>query len=216
MGGFNRIVWCTAASPHFTTAVKKQSLIEEKYLTQPTEPAAFAFRFVHGQSDIEWSLNDVRIIEITPGYRKAVDAFIKEEWAGPVIVSKGCIWDTSILPGFVAIDDDNNICGMVTYRFEGDECEIITLNSLKEKQGIGTGLINAVFKTAKDNQCRRLWLITTNDNAYAIRFYQRFGFTLREVHINALEKSRKLKPSIPLIGMDNIPLQHEFEFEIIL
>ena len=133
-----------------------------------------------------------------------------------MIVSKGLAWDTSILPGFVAIDDDNNLCGMVTYRFESDECEITTLNSLKEKQGIGTGLINAVISKAKDNNCRRLWLITTNDNTHAIRFYQRFGFTLQEVHINALEKSRKLKPSIPLIGMDNIPLQHEFEFEIIL
>lgn len=158
----------------------------------------------------------MRIIEITPEDRKTADALIKEEWAGPVIVSKGHAWDTSVLPGFVAIDDDNNLCGVVTYRFEGDECEITTLNSLKEKQGIGTDLINAVIHTAKDNHCRRLWLITTNDNTHAIRFYQCFGFSLREVHINALEKSRKLKLSIPLIGMDNIPLQHEFEFEIIL
>lgn len=105
---------------------------------------------------------------------------------------------------------------MTGYRVENDEYEITTLNSLLGKQGIGTDLINAVIITAKDNHCRRLWLITTNDNTHAIRFYQRFGFTLREVHINALEESRKLKPSIPLIGMDNIPMQHEFEFEIIL
>ncbi|MDO8686539.1 MAG: GNAT family N-acetyltransferase [Clostridiales bacterium] len=158
----------------------------------------------------------MRIIEITSEHRKTVDAIIKEEWAGPVIASKGHAWDTSVLPGFEAIDDDNNLCGVITYRLECDECEITTLNSLEEKQGIGTDLINAVISTAKGNHCRRLWLITTNDNTHAIRFYQRFGFTLREVHINALEKSRKLKPSIPLLGMDNIPLQHEFEFEIIL
>lgn len=60
----------------------------------------------------------MRIIEITPEYRKTVDAFIKDEWAGPMIVSKGHAWDTSVLPGFVAIDDDNNLCGVVTYRFE--------------------------------------------------------------------------------------------------
>ena len=157
----------------------------------------------------------VRIVEITPEHRKTVDAFIKEEWTGPVIVSKSRAWDTSALPGFVALDEDN-LCGVVTYRFEGDECEITTLNSLHEKIGIGTDLINAVISAAKENHCRRLWLITTNDNTHAIRFYQRFGFSLRGVHINALEKSRELKPSIPLIGMDNIPLQHEFEFEIIL
>ena len=33
---------------------------------------------------------------------------------------------------------------------------------------------------------------------------------------NALEVSRKLKPSIPEIGEDGIPLRHEIEFEMIL
>lgn len=158
----------------------------------------------------------MRITELTPEYKSAVAAVIKEEWAGPVITSKGQAWDTSALPGYIAIDDANNLRGVVTYRLYGKECEITTLNSLEEKQGIGTGLINAVLRTAKDTQCSRLWLVTTNDNTYAIRFYQRFGFSLREVHINALDKARELKPSIPLLGMDNIPLKHEFEFEIIL
>lgn len=164
---------------------------------------------------MECDLVDVKIVEIVPPYREMVDALINKEWAGPVIVSKGHAWDTSILPGFAAIDDKDHLCGAVTYRFEGDECEITSLNSLKEKQGIGTNLINAVIGVARDCHCRRIWLITTNDNTYAIRFYQRFGFTLRAVHINALEKSRILKPSIPLLGIDSIPLKHEFEFEII-
>lgn len=30
------------------------------------------------------------------------------------------------------------------------------------------------------------------------------------------ELSRRLKPSIPLIGMDQIPIKHELEFEILL
>ena len=158
----------------------------------------------------------MKIVQIDPDYRKAADALIKEEWAGPMIVSKGHVWDTSALPGFAAVDDNNNLCGIVTYRLADGECEITTLNSLKENQGVGTSLINAVINTAKNNRCRRLWLITTNDNTHAIRFYQRFGLSLREVRINALEKSRKMKPSIPLAGMDDIPLLHEFEFEIML
>jgi len=73
-----------------------------------------------------------------------------------------------------------------------------------------------VIGIAKENHCRRIWLVTTNDNTHAISFYQRFGFSLRDVHINALEKSPALKPTIPLVGFDNIPLQHDFEFEIML
>jgi len=156
-----------------------------------------------------------RIVEITPEHRKTVNDLIKQEWAGPIIVTKGRAWDTSILPGFIALDE-NKLCGAVTYRIDGDECEITSLNSLQEKRGIGSGLINAVLDVARKKHCRRVWLITTNDNTRAIRFYQRFGFTLRDVHINALEKSRELKPSIPQKGMDNIPILHEFEFEIVL
>ena len=40
----------------------------------------------------------------------------------------------------------------------------------------------------------------------ALRFYQKRGFMLVAVHRNALELSRKLKPEIPLIGNDGIPL----------
>ncbi len=69
---------------------------------------------------------------------------------------------------------------------------------------------------AQKNCCKRIWLITTNDDINAIRFYQKKGFDLKAAHINAIEHSRKLKPTIPLIGMHNIPIKHELEFEILL
>ena len=34
--------------------------------------------------------------------------------------------------------------------------------------------------------------------------------------INALDESRKIKPEIPLTGMDGIPMKHEIELELIL
>jgi Acetyltransferase (GNAT) family len=64
--------------------------------------------------------------------------------------------------------------------------------------------------------CRRVWLITTNDNLRALRFYQRRGFRLVAVHPDALARSRELKPSIPEIGLDGIPLRDELELELLL
>ncbi|GAA2448341.1 hypothetical protein GCM10010191_77240 [Actinomadura vinacea] len=55
----------------------------------------------------------------------------------------------------------------------------------------------------------RLWLITTNDNLRALRFYQRYGFDLV-----AVARSRALTPSIPEIGLDGIPIRHELELEL--
>jgi hypothetical protein len=70
------------------------------------------------------------------------------------------------------------------------------------------------MKVAKSSDCKRLWLVTTNDITHAIRFYQRRGFDWIATHINSAESMRKLKPTIPLIGEEGIPIKHEIEFEI--
>ena len=159
----------------------------------------------------------MKILPVTEEYRPIVNDILKREWNCPPSISKGNAVDTTVIPGFVAVaDDSDEITGVVTYNIVGAECEIVTLNSFIENIGIGTALINEVLTAAKSAECKRLWLITTNDDINAIRFYQKKGFDLAAVYINSMDISRKLKPSIPLIGMDNIPLKHEFEFEILL
>jgi len=145
--------------------------------------------------------------------RPFINGQIAESWAGPVIVSKGKLHDTREHSGFAAFDE-NTVAGYILYRIENNECEITVLESLRENQGVGRALINAVIGAAKSAGRRRVWLITTNDNTHAIRFYQKFGFSLKAVHIDAIDESRKLKPQIPLTGFDGIPIKHEFEFEI--
>jgi hypothetical protein len=58
-----------------------------------------------------------------------------------------------------------------------------------------------------------VWLVTTNDNTAAIRFYQRRGWDLVALHRDALDRSRELKPAIPRTGDDGIALRHELELE---
>ena len=155
------------------------------------------------------------IAEIDAATRAAVDALIKEEWAGPMIISKGEVIDTSQNPGFVCLES-GELKGILTYLVRKKECEITVLTVLDEGKGIGTELIARVVERAKALGCTRVWLVTTNDNTHAIRFYQKRGFDLVAFHRNAMEISRKLKPAIPLTGIDDIPLLHEFEFEILL
>jgi GNAT superfamily N-acetyltransferase len=106
--------------------------------------------------------------------------------------------------------------GVITFMLKGEECEITSLDSLHEGKGIGTALINEVLQEAKEKKCRRVFLITTNDNLHALGFYQRRGFELVAVHCGAVNKSRKIKPTIPLIGGNNIPLRDEIELEMII
>jgi len=106
--------------------------------------------------------------------------------------------------------------GVITYHIDGTDCEIVTLDSLVNHLGLGTNLVHKVIEKANKKGCRRVWLITTNDNTHAIRFYQKRGFTWKAFHKNAIIESRKLKPEIPELGNDGIPVLHEIEFEYIL
>lgn len=145
--------------------------------------------------------------------RNWLRALLTQRWHSPRIVTRGRIHQADSLPGFVA-ESGNGPVGVVTCRLEADQCEVVTLDSLIEGQGVGTALLTAVRDAARSAGCHRLWLITTNDNLRALRFYQKRGFVLAALHRDALQVSRKLKPEIPDIGTDGIPLRDEIELEL--
>ncbi len=140
---------------------------------------------------------------------------LRERWGSERQVTRGRVYQADEHPGFAAIQNDRPV-GLVTYKIEGDQCEITVLNSLAEGAGIGSALLDAVRDVAANAMWKRLCVITTNDNTPALRFYQKWGFLLVAVHRNALEQSRKLKPEIPPVGIDGIPLRDEIELELLL
>lgn len=140
---------------------------------------------------------------------------LADRWGSPAIVSRGVLHNVTHLKGYIAKQKDDTI-GLITYRIHNNDCEIISLDSLTQKQGVGTALVEEVKREAKSQGSIRVWTITTNDNIEAIRFWQRRGFTLVALHRNALEVSRKLKPEIPLVGNHGIPLRDEIELELFL
>ncbi len=147
--------------------------------------------------------------------RAWVAEFIRNRWGSDRQVSRGRIYIPAELPGFAAWQNARPV-GLVTYQIEGDQCELCTLDSSIERQGVGAALLKRVKAAAILAGCRRLWLITTNDNLNALRFYQKRGMTIAAIHVNALEQSRRLKPEIPLIGSNGIPLRDEIELELLL
>lgn len=141
--------------------------------------------------------------------------FWVEHWGGDFVVAHGIIYHPENVNGFV-VENDNGWIGLVTFIIAKDECEITSLDSLREGQGIGTKLINTVVEEARKQNCKKVFLVTTKDNLHALGFYQRHGFELVAVHRGAVNESRKIKPSIPLIGNDGIPIRDEIELEMIL
>ncbi|MEW9555223.1 GNAT family N-acetyltransferase [Nonomuraea sp. NPDC050783] len=153
---------------------------------------------------------------IGPGDRESVSAVLRESWGGTTVVAlgRGELVDASVLPGFVA-ELDGRLAGVVTYGERDGAVEIITIDAVIPGVGAGRALLDAVRAAAAERGAARLWLITTNDNTHALRFYQRYGFDLVALHRHGVERARKLKPSIPAEA-DGIPIRHELELELVL
>jgi GNAT superfamily N-acetyltransferase len=156
---------------------------------------------------------DITIQPLNTADREWFSQFIFEHWGSNKVVSRGVVYYPQDLPGFVALNEGEKV-GLITYNITGTNCEIVTINSNRSSSGVGTALIEAVRNIAITSGCKRLWLITTNDNLNALRFYQKRGFVLVAIHRNALELSRKLKPEMSLIGDYGIPLREEIELEM--
>ena len=144
--------------------------------------------------------------------RPFISEIVKKLWGDEIIIVHGEIFQTSTLDGLKALLNDQ-IIGFLHYQCRTDECEIITLASLVEGQGVGSALIEVIERITLENGCRKLSVITTNDNLHALGFYQRRGFHLAALFSGSINSSRKIKPAIPAIGENNIPIRDELCLE---
>ncbi|QHA36355.1 GNAT family N-acetyltransferase [Rossellomorea marisflavi] len=151
------------------------------------------------------ALNVVPVKEIE--VKERVGFFLRH-WGGTEMVISTGIHDCVNLDGFACLED-NKILGLITFVYGNQECEIISLDSLREGVGIGSFLLRRVEEEAVINGCLSLSVITTNDNLNALGFYQRRGFQLIDLKCNAVETARIHKPSIPYIAENGIPIRDE-------
>lgn len=157
-------------------------------------------------------MGNVQIRALEAADAEWVRAFFVEHWGGTEMVYSRGVHHCDQLPGFVALDGEEPI-GVLTYAVSEGQYEIVSLDSLREGQGIGTMLMQAVEALARERHLQRIWLITTNDNLNALRFYQKRGYELVCIYRHAVEQARKIKPQIPLVGDEGIAIRDEIELE---
>jgi len=155
---------------------------------------------------------EFKITKITNDDLEEVLKIVKEFWGDHRIISQGQVFDTAKLAGFKAVDH-NRIVGILHFEIRDNDCEILTLASLNNGQGIGSALLDELEASARKNKCHKLSLSTTNDNLHALGFYQRRGFYLKALLPGQMKGYRKLKPSIPETGDLGIPIRDEIRLE---
>lgn len=140
----------------------------------------------------------------------SLSAFLHRSWGTTVVVSRGTTHDAARLPGFLA-ERGAEVVGALTYRPAGTAWEVVTIDAMPARAGVGTALMDGLVRAATAAGAARLWLVTTNDNLDALRFYQRRGWRLTRVHPGAVDDAREIKPAIPLVGSYGIEIHDELE-----
>ena len=150
---------------------------------------------------------------LTDADRDWVERMIVERWGDAIVTGRGGLWKPAELPGFAAFEGGKCV-GLVTYELDGEACEVVTIDALREGVGIGTALLSAVVEAARAAGCVRVQLLTTNNNLRALAFYQKRGFRLVGLRPGAIDEERALKPSIPAFDASGLPIRDELHLEL--
>jgi ribosomal protein S18 acetylase RimI-like enzyme len=137
-------------------------------------------------------------------------ALVAAHFGSTATMSRGVLHDTDVLPGLVAEEQGERI-GLLQYRRAADQLEIVVLIAYRPREGGGRRLLEAATEVARVQTCRRLWLITTNDNRSARALYRAVGWRECAIHRGAVTEARRLKPSISLTGPTGEAIEDEIE-----
>lgn len=146
---------------------------------------------------------------------KWLKELIEKDWGGLPLVIRGKKYYPDQLAGIVG-EYDLSVAGFLFYEIQDYDCEIIIFEVFDKFKGTGTLLLNKLKEIVKAKHCKRIYLMTTNDNLEALRFYQRRGFTICGIHIDSVQASRKIKPTIGMVGDYGIPVRDEIDLQLIL
>jgi ribosomal protein S18 acetylase RimI-like enzyme len=156
--------------------------------------------------------NDISMRPLDDSDRVWLPGFIAQHWGAEFVLAHDERIEPAGLPGFV-VEEDGVLAGLITYRIKDTACEVVTIDSLQPNQGIGSALLDAVVETARTAGCKRLWLVTSNDNLNALSFYQKRGLRLVGLRSGVMERYRQFK-NIPQLGESGIPIRDELELEM--
>jgi GNAT superfamily N-acetyltransferase len=153
---------------------------------------------------------EIRVRPVGNGDRPMIAWLMVEFWGSELQVVHQSVYRPAELPGLIA-ERAGRVVGLLTYQLSDEMLEVVTLNAIERRTGVGTVLMEAVVADARQLRCQEIRLTTTNDNLDAIRFYQRRGLRLVALRPGAVDRARLEKPEIPRVGDYGIPLRDEID-----
>jgi len=151
-------------------------------------------------------------LEIKPMPRDRLNELLNMRWPGQTMFVGGSFVNPEHVEGIGAFTGER-LHGMATWLTRGRIMHVVAVNAFTELRGVGINLVEAMIKHARDDNMALLRASISNDNIVALRFYQKRGFRVRGVNRGMFDLMRHINPSMPLVGVDGIPMHDEFELE---
>ncbi len=142
--------------------------------------------------------------------------FIRDRWKdswGIPVVSVDRTYEPEDVQGMVWRDEWGEAQGLVTWHIDGDEAEIVTMDAYQQGRHIGGRLLDGAEAELRKRDVERVTIVTTNDNLRALAFYVRRGYRMVRLDLDGVDRVRALKPDVPALGHDNLPLRDMIELQ---
>jgi ribosomal protein S18 acetylase RimI-like enzyme len=127
---------------------------------------------------------------------------------------RGELMDALEGAALVAVDRGAS-AGLLTWFVAADgataEVRALIVEVAYRGRGVGRLLLDAAAQALRAQGVRRVWLTTTNENLAALALYQKAGYRLTALHAGAMDELRRLKPAIPAVASNGIPIRDELE-----
>ncbi len=145
-----------------------------------------------------------------PATAEEIDRLVRGHWGVPVVCVDR-LYEPADLEGLIWRDESGGVQGLVTWAVEGDWAEIVTMDAFVRGAHIGGRLLDGAEAEMRRRGVRSVAVVTTNDNLRALAFYARRGYRLVRLDMDGMERVRALKPGVPEVGSDGIPLRDMWE-----
>jgi GNAT superfamily N-acetyltransferase len=141
-----------------------------------------------------------------------IQAVWEERWFG-LVVGLSTVYTPQDVGGLALVDHHDEMVGLVTYHVDGPAGQIVTLDTIIRGRGFGRYLLEAIENKFHNRGLGRAWALMTNDNLRAAGLYLSRGYRLVRIHLDAVDRVREHKPSLPERGYEGIPMRDLWEFE---
>lgn len=123
-------------------------------------------------------------------------------------------YDVSEIDALGLYTPQGETAALASWTLRDDTAYLCALHSLRPGEGVAIKMLDAVIFAARKAGAKKLKAMLTNDNMPGLTFYQRRGFRLSGLYVDAIDHYRSVIPTIIRTGYRDIPIHDALELEI--